>query len=121
MTGLKSLEPEKRLLFRSIGANRFQVYTKVKLPQALPSLFVGIKLASMLSLTGAVVGEFVASQRGLGHYITYEGGLPDPAAATAGILYLVAMGLTLYFLVSLVERFSIPWHASHRLDSAGER
>ncbi len=121
VTGLKSLEPEKKLLCDSIGASRLQFYLKVKLPQALPSLFVGIKLAAMLALTGAVVGEFVASQRGLGHYITYEGGIPDPASATAGILFLVVMGLLLYFIVSLIERLAIPWHASHRLHSTGSK
>lgn len=115
VTGLKSLEPEKRLLCDSIGASRLQFYLKVKLPQALPSLFVGIKLAGMLALTGAVVGEFVASQRGLGHYITYEGNIPDPASATAGILFLVVMGLLLYFIISLIERLAIPWHATHRV------
>ena len=116
VAGLKSLQPEKKLLFASIGANRFQVYTKVKLPHALPSMFIGIKLASMLALTGAVVGEFVASQRGLGHYIIYEGGLPDPASATAGILYLVVMGLLLYATISGIERLAIPWHESQRLE-----
>ncbi len=119
VAGLKSLEPEKLLLCRAIGASRFQVYAKVKLPQALPNLFVGIKLASMLALTGAVVGEFVASYRGLGNYITFQSSIPYPAGATAGVLYLVVMGLILYWVVVTVERFAIPWHASKRNSGAG--
>ena len=102
VAGLKSLEEEKKLLFRSIGANQAQIYLKVKLPHALPSLFTGVKLASMLSLTGAVVAEFVASQRGLGHYVIFMGSLPDPGAATAGVLYLIVMGLALYWVVSTI-------------------
>jgi NitT/TauT family transport system permease protein len=73
----------------------------------------------MLALTGAVVAEFVASQEGLGHYITYEGGLANPAASTAGILFLVVMGLILYFIVDGVERILIPWHPSRRNAGAG--
>ena len=119
VAGLKSLEDEKLLLCRSIGASRFQVYAKVKLPQALPNLFTGLKLASMLALTGAVVAEFISSQNGLGHYVIYEGDLPDPASATAGVLYLIVMGLALYSIVDLVERFAIPWHTSKRIDSSG--
>jgi NitT/TauT family transport system permease protein len=118
VTGLKSLEPEKLLLCRSIGASTLQIWIKVKLPQALPSLFTGIKLASMLALTGAVVGEFVASQEGLGHYINYEGQV-DVASATAGVLYLVVMGVALYCLVSIAEKWAIPWHASRRNDWSG--
>jgi NitT/TauT family transport system permease protein len=118
VTGLKSLEPEKLLLCRSIGASRFQIYVKVKLPQALPSLFTGIKLAAMLALTGAVVGEFVASQNGLGYYVNYEGQVYI-AAATAGILYLVVMGVGLYCAVAIAEKLAIPWHASKRTDWSG--
>jgi NitT/TauT family transport system permease protein len=118
VTGLKSLEPEKLLLCRSIGASRFQIYVKVKLPQALPSLFTGIKLAAMLALTGAVVGEFVASQEGLGYYVNYEGQV-NIAASAAGILYLVVMGVLLYTAVAYAEKLAIPWHASKRNDWSG--
>ena len=121
VAGLGSLEPEKRLLCRSIGANHRQVYLKVKLPHALPNLFTGIKLASMLSLTGAVVAEFVASQNGLGHYIIYEGNVPDPASATAGVLILIVMGLALYFVIDRIEKLLIPWHSSMRLSTVQTR
>ncbi len=67
--GLKSADPEQLLMVRAMGASRLQVLHKIQFPNALPSICAGIKLAVSLAPVGAVIGEFVASNAGLGHLL----------------------------------------------------
>ena len=114
ITAFRSIEAEIMELARSTGAGRLRIFRMVQLPHALPALFGGIKVAAALASTAAVVAEFVASDRGLGYLLlTYNGDL-NTTMSFAAIFVLSAMGLALYGVVELLERFAIPWHVSRR-------
>jgi NitT/TauT family transport system permease protein len=113
-TAFASIEPEIIELARSTGAGRLRIFRMVQLPNALPSLFGGIKVAAALAATAAVVAEFVASDRGLGYLLMEYNGNLDTAMSFAAIFVLSAMGLALYGVVELLEGWLIPWHVSRR-------
>jgi NitT/TauT family transport system permease protein len=113
-TAFASIEPEILELARSTGAGRLRIFRMVQLPNALPSLFGGIKVAAALAATAAVVAEFVASDRGLGYLLMEYNGNLDTAMSFAAIFVLSALGLALYGVVELLEGWLIPWHVSRR-------
>lgn len=115
--GLASAEPEMLELVRSLKATRWQVLRKIRFPNAVPYIFVGLKLAATMSVIGALVGEFVASERGLGSLIITGGVTLQTASIFASLILISAMGLVLYGLVVAVERFVAPW--AHREDTTG--
>jgi NitT/TauT family transport system permease protein len=112
--GLKSVPPDILDLARSLRGGRMATLWRIRFPCALPSLFAGMKVAISLALVGAIVGEFVSSQRGLGYVILSAQGTFDTARVFAAILLLGVMGVALFWVVTLAERFAIPWHASQK-------
>jgi len=112
--GLKSVHPDILDLARSLRGGRLATLWRIRFPCALPSLFAGMKVAISLALVGAIVGEFVASQRGLGYVILAAQGTFDTARVFAAILVLAVMGVLLFWLVAWGERIAIPWHASQK-------
>ena len=86
----------------------------IRLPAALPSVFTGLKIGAVNAVTGAVVSEFVAADRGLGYLLQEYGGNMQSGAVFATVVLLSLIGLTLYYLVEFAERLSIPWHVSQR-------
>jgi len=92
----------------------------IRLPAALPSIFIGLKVASVTAPTAAVVAEFVASDRGLGFLLLQFNGDLDTAMSFATIVVLSAIGLTLYYTVEWLEHFAIPWHASRNNQAASQ-
>jgi NitT/TauT family transport system permease protein len=112
--GLKSVPPDILDLARSLRGGRMATLWRIRFPCALPSLFAGMKVAISLALVGAIVGEFVSSQRGLGYVILSAQGTFDTARVFAAILVLGIMGVALFWLVTLAERLAIPWHASQK-------
>ena len=112
--GLKSVPPDILDLARSLRGGRMATLWRIRFPCALPSLFAGMKVAISLALVGAIVGEFVSSQRGLGYVILSAQGTFDTARVFAAILVLGVMGVALFWLVTLAERLAIPWHASQK-------
>ncbi|MGE5201004.1 MAG: ABC transporter permease, partial [Acidobacteriota bacterium] len=88
------------------------MFAKIRLPQALPQIFTGLKVGAAFSATAAVVAEFVASDRGLGYLLLqYNGDLNTPMVF-ATIVLLSAIGLAIYYAVVVIERLTIPWHVS---------
>ena len=118
IVGFTSLRPESLRVARSMGARPFDIFLKVRLPHALPNIFAGLKLAMASSAVGAIVGEFIASQRGLGYLVLVANGEMNTALAFAGMLLLSLMGIVLYFIVETVERLTTGWHVSQRIDGA---
>jgi NitT/TauT family transport system permease protein len=114
--GLKSVPPDILDLARSLRGGRLATLWRIRFPCALPSLFAGMKVAIGLALVGAIVGEFVSSQRGLGYVILSAQGMFDTARVFAAILVLALMGIALFWLIAWLERLAIPWHASQRGD-----
>ncbi len=116
IAGFRSVNPEIMDFARSTGASGFKLFRKIRLPQALPSIFTGARVGAINATTGAVVGEFVASDKGLGYLLLEYNGNLDTAAMFATILVLCAIGVALYYAVEWLERVTIPWHVSQRRD-----
>jgi len=114
VVGLRALDPEVVYLTRSTGASMLDTFLKVRLPAALPTMFAGFKLAAISATVGAVIGEFIGSDRGLGYVILTANGDLNTALSFAAIVILTIIGLILYFSVERLERFCIPWHVSQR-------
>jgi len=106
--GLRETEPDLLDLMRSLKAKRWQTFAKLQLPGALPYVFSGMKVAAILSVAGAVVGEFIASDAGLGYIMIQAQSAFDTAAMFASILLLTMLGVTVYLLVMLLELLLIP-------------
>ena len=113
--GLAAAEPEMLDLVRTLRASRWQVLRKIRFPNAIPYIFVGLKLAATMSVIGALVGEFVASERGLGSLIITGGVTMETASIFASLILISVLGLVLYGLVVAVERMVAPW--AHRDDT----
>lgn len=114
IAGFKSVDPEIMDFARTTGANGWKMFAKIRLPQALPDIFTGLKVAAALSATAAVVAEFVASDRGLGYLLLqYNGNLETPMVF-AVIVLLSLIGVIVYYIVEIIERFVIPWHVSQQ-------
>lgn len=111
VVGLRSVEPEMLHLGRSMGAGRWQMFAKIRLPKALPSIFAGLKVAITLAVVGAIVGEFVAADRGLGYLLMIASGEMNSKLLFAAIVVLTALGVAFFLLVEALERWAIPWHA----------
>ncbi|MBI4277464.1 MAG: ABC transporter permease [Armatimonadetes bacterium] len=116
VVGLRSVPPEAVDLIRSMGGSRMDVFTRVRIPNALPYFFSGLKVAVTLALVGGVVGEFVGSTSGLGFLIVQASGLLNNRLVFAGILVLSAIGVVLFYAVDLLERLLLPWHVTRRVE-----
>ena len=107
--GLASIEPEKIYLARSMGFGATATFFKI-LPNALPSIFGGLKISITLAVVGAVVGEFVGGDAGLGYLLMVANGSMDTQLLFAGIVSLTVLGVFLFVLVELAERLVIARH-----------
>jgi NitT/TauT family transport system permease protein len=116
--GLKSVETDMLDLARSMKASKLQIFWKISLPQALPSIFSGLKVSVTLAVVGAVVGEFVGSNSGIGYVLQVANGNFDLPTMFAGLFILSMIGVVLFAAIDLIERFAVPWHVSRRLDIA---
>jgi NitT/TauT family transport system permease protein len=109
VVGLRSVEPDLHDLMRSLRATRWQIFTKLDVPAALPVWLAGLKVGATLAVIGAVVGEFVGADRGLGFLINFGRGQYDTALVFVAATTLVVIALALYGLVSLIERRLLAW------------
>jgi NitT/TauT family transport system permease protein len=116
--GFKSLEGDVIDLARSMGANPLKIFLKFRLPHALPAIFSGLKVSVTLAVVGAVVGEFVGSNSGLGYVLQKANGTFDLPLMFAALVILSMIGVILFLVLELIERWLMPWHASQRHDLA---
>ena len=112
--GLRSMSPEMNDLARSMGASRLQVFAQFRLPTSLPYLFSGLNVAATLAIAGAVVGEFVGADKGLGYLLLTTNSNMETSLMFATIVALTIIGLAFFYLVEFVESLLIPWHVTHR-------
>jgi NitT/TauT family transport system permease protein len=112
--GLRSVDPDTLDMSRSMRASPLQILIKIRFPTALPAMFAGMKVAISLALVGAIAGEFVASQVGLGYVILTAQGMFQTTRVFVAILLLGILGTVLFYGVALVERLVVPWHVSQR-------
>lgn len=112
--GLRSVDPEMIDMAKTSQASGLQILLKIRFPNALPSMFAGMKVGISFALVGAIVGEFVAGEVGLGNVILVSQGMFDTPRMFVALLLLGVMGTLLFFLVELLERILLPWHVSQR-------
>jgi NitT/TauT family transport system permease protein len=107
IVGLRRIDPDALKLFASLGASPWQVFVKLRLPHSLPYILTGLKIGIVLATVGAVIAEFVTSNRGLGALIMQAQGNFDTRLMFAVIIVLTAMGVLLYETLQLVERWAL--------------
>jgi len=109
--GLAALEREKIYLAQSMGLGPLATFFKIQLPNAMPSIFAGLKISITFAVVGAVVGEFVGGQGGLGYLLLIANGNMDTALLFGGIVALTVLGVVLFLLIGVAERLVLPPHA----------
>ena len=105
--GLREIEPELLDLVRALQGSRWQVFAKIQLPGALPYIFSGMKVAAILAVAGAIVGEFLGSDKGLGYLMLQVQVTLDTPAMFMAVLLITLIGMTLYGLVLVLERWLV--------------
>jgi NitT/TauT family transport system permease protein len=114
----KDADVDLQSLLISMGADQHQVFVKAVVPSTLPSIIATFRINIGFGLVGAVVGEFISSQRGLGHLIYTASSLYDLDTVWVGLFTLMIMGFVLYYVIDLIERMSLPWkqaNATHQV------
>lgn len=105
--GLREVEPELLDLVRSLRGSRWQLFSKVQLPGALPYIFSGMKVAAILAVAGAIVGEFLGSDKGLGYLMLQVQVTLDTPAMFMAVMLITLIGMVLYGMVIALERLLI--------------
>jgi len=119
VVGMRAVDPRMLDLMRSVNARRWQIFTKVEFPNATPYIFAGLKVAITLAVVGAIVGEWLGSNVGLGYRILASDASLRTDLLFVALLALSIVGIALFGLVALAERFLIP--GAHRVDVASAR
>jgi len=109
--GFQSVDQDIDKMARTFMGSPSQIFWKIRLPNALPYIFGGMKISITLAIIGVIVSEFVASQAGIGYLIKLAGGLLDTPLMLGAIGVLSIAGLLLYGLIALVERRAVYWQA----------
>jgi len=113
--GLNAIEGEALDLFRSLDAGRLAILVKLRLPSSLPYLFSAFKISSSLSVVGAIVGEFVGAQRGLGYVILVSSYHLETERMFAAIIAAALGGVFFYFTVVAIEWLVVPWSDAQQI------
>lgn len=114
----KDADTDLQSLMVSMGATKHQIFYKAVVPSTLPSIIATFRINIGFGLVGAVVGEFISSQRGLGHMIYSASSLYDLNSVWVGLFTLMIMGFILYYVIDIIERAMLPWKlltTSHQL------
>lgn len=112
LLGVRSVELGHREVMKSLNAGRWKTFTNLELRSVLPYLFTGMESAIVLAVIGTIVGEYLGGSEGLGYMVVTTLNALDSPALFAVIAILSVVGLALYFIVSSLKRFFIPWHES---------
>lgn len=110
LTGLSRVDPSRRELFRMLGASRLQTLLRLTLPSALPVILAGFRVAVVLSLVGAVVGEFIGGRAGLGASIIAAQSVMDSSLMFALFIVITLLGMAFYQAALLLERLLLRHH-----------
>jgi ABC-type nitrate/sulfonate/bicarbonate transport system permease component len=107
VTGLRSVDREMIDMFRTLGASPSQTFRKLMVPSALPGFFVGLKVAAVVSVIGAVIGEWVGASAGLGYLMKLSGPQFQTARVFAAIVVLSVLAMSLFATVVVIEKWSL--------------
>jgi NitT/TauT family transport system permease protein len=114
VVGLRQADRDMLDLVRSLNGSTWQEFTRVRFPNALPFIFGGLKVAITLAVIGAIIGEFVGADSGLGYLMIVANSQLQTEMSYAAVTILSAIGLVLYGLVALAEKLLVPWgHETH--------
>jgi NitT/TauT family transport system permease protein len=117
-TGLKSTPVELAELSNAMGASFWKQLRDIRLPNAVPYIFAGAKISMTLAVVGAVVGEFVAAERGLGYLIYTSTAYFHVSIAFGAMIVLSVVGLVLFQSIVWIERLAFPWALAEEPDVA---
>jgi NitT/TauT family transport system permease protein len=112
LTGMSQIDQDALDMVKSLRANTWQIFWYFRLPNALPYIFAASKVAITLALVGAVIGEFVGADSGLGYLILISSSQLQTDLAFVAIVLLALLGMVLFSLVGAIERQTIPWCTS---------
>jgi NitT/TauT family transport system permease protein len=110
--GFSSVDRNLLDLMRSVNASQWVIFRRVRFPHAMPQIFSGFKIGITLAVVGAVVGEWIAADNGLGYLLLQANTQLDSTLLFSSIVLLVVMGVVLFILVELAERLLLPWRRS---------
>jgi NitT/TauT family transport system permease protein len=108
-SGLTAVPASLIDLIRSLSASPIQTFVKIRFPTAMPHIFVGLKIAITFAVIGAVIGEFVGSENGLGYLILVSTSQSRTPLAFGALVLLTIMSIVLYYGIALIERVVVPW------------
>jgi NitT/TauT family transport system permease protein len=109
----KDADSDLQALLLTFGATKHQVFYKAVVPSTLPAIIATFRINVGFGLVGAVVGEFISSQKGLGHLIFTASSLYDLNTVWLGLFTLMLIGFVLYFVIDVIERALLPWKQAH--------
>jgi NitT/TauT family transport system permease protein len=109
LVGLQSVDPNLVALMRSVGASRNEILWRVQIPNSLPYLMAGLKVAVTLAVIGAIVGEFAGAQAGLGYMIQFASTQMETALVFAALVEVSVLGLLFYYAIEIIEWRYINW------------
>jgi NitT/TauT family transport system permease protein len=110
VTGLNAVDDDLLNLVRYLNASKLQVFIKIRIPNSLPYIFAGLKISTTMCVVGAIVGEFIASEKGLGYLIRDAQAFIDMPTMFACLILLSVMGLLLFSCIQLLEKLCMPWN-----------
>jgi NitT/TauT family transport system permease protein len=110
--GFSSVDRNLLDLMRSVSASRWEIFRRVRFPHALPQIFSGLKIGITLAVVGAVVGEWIGADNGLGYLLLQANTQLDTTLLFSALTLLVVLGVVLFMLVELAERLLLPWRTS---------
>ena len=117
--GLYAASENERMLFKAMGATRWQTLFRLKLPNGLPYIFTGLKIAAVGVMAGAITGEFLGGGKGFGALIRESASMLDTPRVFSLILYLSLLGLALFFAVAWLQRRLVFWNKADRPGGVG--
>lgn len=112
LLGVRSVEPGHREVMRSLDAGRWQTFVCLDFHSTLPYVFAGMEVGIVFALIGAIVGEYLGGNEGLGYMVVVSLNALDAPQLFAVIILLAALGFVLFFAVNGIKRWMIPWHDS---------
>jgi NitT/TauT family transport system permease protein len=119
LSGLKSVELEKKELLYSIAANQYDVYYKLMIPASMPYLMTGLKITAPMAVTASILVDMLGSSSGIGVRILYSLYSGSPAIFWAAVVTSAIMGILSYYIVVLAETFLLPWKKNVAPQEAG--
>ena len=112
--GLNSVETDMLDLIKSMAAKKWQIFVKIRIPSALPYFFSGAKISTVFAIVGAIVGEFVGADKGLGYVILVGNSNLDSKLIFAAVALLSLFGAALFYSMAKLEKLLLPWHIAVR-------